>query len=211
MLLQAGQKLLFIGDSITDCGRREEAAPYGNGYVNIIRTLLAAQYPQLRLTVVNRGIGRNTSRDLRDRWAVDVLEEQPDWVTVMIGTNDVRRVFRNRAADAVPLPEYTAILQDLMVQTQRETAARLVLMTPYMIEADPAHPMRQAMERYGQALLEIARDHQALFVSVQEAFNTVLDCTQAEYWSDDQIHPNLLGHTVIALAWLKSVGIGLTP
>jgi lysophospholipase L1-like esterase len=209
MLLENGQKIVFIGDSITDCGRRNEGAPYGNGYVSIIRNLLLARYPELKLTVVNRGIGGNTSRDLRQRWAEDVLAEQPDWVSVMIGINDVWRVFRNRAADAVPLSEYSAILRELMTQTQHQTGARLLMMTPYMIEADSAHPMRQQMDRFGEAVREIAAEHQAVFVSVQEAFNAVLAYSSPIDWSEDQVHPNPPGHTVIALAWLRAVGFTL--
>jgi hypothetical protein len=33
--LQDGQTVVFIGDSITDCGRREAQAPYGSGYVRL--------------------------------------------------------------------------------------------------------------------------------------------------------------------------------
>jgi lysophospholipase L1-like esterase len=206
MLLQNGQKIVFIGDSITDCGRRDEYAPYGNGYVNMIRNMLLAQYPMLKLTIVNRGIGRNTSRDLRQRWNDDVLAEQPDWVSVMIGINDVRRVFRNRAADAVPLPEYSSILRELMAQTQQHTSARLILMTPYMIEPDASHPMRAQMDLFGNAVREIAHDCQAIFISVQQAFNTVLQHTTPADWSEDQVHPNQPGHMVIALEWLRAIG-----
>ena len=31
--VQDGETMLFIGDSITDCGRRAAEAPLGNGYV----------------------------------------------------------------------------------------------------------------------------------------------------------------------------------
>src|SRR5690348_15741918 len=38
VIFEQGQKVLFIGDSITDCGRREGPhAPYGNGYVALAR------------------------------------------------------------------------------------------------------------------------------------------------------------------------------
>ena len=36
------QKILFIGDSITDCGRRDANAPFGSGYVNLVRALVTA-------------------------------------------------------------------------------------------------------------------------------------------------------------------------
>jgi len=37
-----GDKILFQGDSITDCGRREDPFGIGTGYVSIIKGALAA-------------------------------------------------------------------------------------------------------------------------------------------------------------------------
>jgi hypothetical protein len=67
MLFEANQKIVFIRDSITDCGRRDTAAPHGDGYVSLVRSLLLARYPQRQLTIVNKGSGGNTMRDLTAR------------------------------------------------------------------------------------------------------------------------------------------------
>ncbi len=39
-----GETMLFIGDSITDCGRRGAEAPLGSGYVSLFRDLATAPY-----------------------------------------------------------------------------------------------------------------------------------------------------------------------
>ena len=78
MLFGSGQKIVFIGDSITDCGRCGRAAPYGDGYVSLVRNLVLARYPHLGLTVVNRGVAGDTTRELAARWQRDVLAERPD-------------------------------------------------------------------------------------------------------------------------------------
>ncbi len=136
MLFEATQKIVFIGDSITDCGRRDEAAPYGNGYVSVVRSLLLARYPERQLRIVNQGIGGNTTRDLAARWKQDVIAERPDWLSVMIGINDVWRTYDSNGVGAVGLEEYTATLRDLLSQTRVTTSARLILAEPYMIEPD---------------------------------------------------------------------------
>jgi lysophospholipase L1-like esterase len=64
MLLGSDRKIVFIGDSITDCGRRGAAAPLGDGYVSLVNSLLMARYPALKPTIVNRGVGGDTVRDL---------------------------------------------------------------------------------------------------------------------------------------------------
>ena len=115
MIFSANQRIVFIGDSITDCGRRDDAAPFGRGYVSMVRNLLGARYPELHLTVLNRGVSGNTVRDLAARWEHDVIDERPDWLSVEIGINDVWRTFRpGREGDAVPLAEYEATLRRLL-------------------------------------------------------------------------------------------------
>lgn len=139
----AGEKVVFIGDSITDCGRRTELfGPYGRGYVNLVRAMLHARYPEHGLTIVNRGIGGNTIRNLSARWQQDVLDEEPDWLAVKIGINDVGRLILGLMTDYVPLDEYEATYRSLLRQTPAVTNGKLILMEPYVIEppvqGDPA-------------------------------------------------------------------------
>jgi lysophospholipase L1-like esterase len=139
LIFAKDQKIEFIGDSITDCGRRGGAdgagphVPYGNGYVHLARAFLLARYGQLGLEIVNRGIGGNTVRDLDRRWEQDVIAEQPDWLSIKIGINDVWRLVANRLADHVPLAEYETTLRKLLDRTKSATRARLIFMEPYVI------------------------------------------------------------------------------
>lgn len=208
MLFEVGQKIVLIGDSITDAERRGRAAPHGDGYVRMVRNFLIARYPQLGLTLLNRGVGGNTTRDLAERWDQDVLAERPDWLSVCIGINDVWRLYGDAPYDAVPLPEYTATLHRLLGQAQA-SGARLIVMEPYMIESDRREPMRHHMDMYSAAVQELAVQHEAILVRTQAAFDAVLEYTPSTAWSDDQIHPNEPGYAVIALAWLRAVGFEL--
>jgi lysophospholipase L1-like esterase len=209
MLFGPREKILFIGDSITDCGRRGPDAPFGNGYVSMVRSLLLARYPDLKLSFANRGIGGDTTRHLAARWSEDVIRERPDWLSVKIGINDVWRGFGENVHEAVPLAEYTATLRGLLTQAREETGARLILMEPYMIEPDRAQPMRRTMDRYGAAVGELAGEFDAVLVRTQAAFDTALEHSTPGDWADDQVHPGPAGHAVIALAFLRAVGFEL--
>ena len=158
-----GEKIVFIGDSITDCGRRtEQDGPYGKGYVSLVRALLHARYPAHGLTIVNRGIGGNTIRDLAARWQEDVLNEAPDWLSVKIGINDVGRLIAGNLADHVRLDEYEATYRSLLQQTPAVANGKLILMEPYVIAppvlGDPA-------AKSGISLAEVQQQFGALRAS----------------------------------------------
>ncbi len=207
MLFTAHQRILFIGDSITDCGRRDAAAPYGNGYVSMVRNLLVARYPELGLTILNRGNSGNTTSDLAARWEHDAIAERPDWLSLKIGINDCWRLFAvGREAEAVRLPEYEATLRRLLDRTLFATSARLILMQPYMIEPDKSQPIRHKMDAYSAVVTKLAAEYGAVLVPTQAAWDAALAHTQPTDWTEDHIHPSAPGHMVIALAFLRAVG-----
>jgi len=213
MRIEPGSKLVMIGDSITDCGRARPIGEgrdcYGNGHVNLVWAALEAVCPERNIRVVNMGLGGNTVRDMKARWQTDVLDLRPDWLSVMIGINDVWRQFDAalRPELGVPLGEYERTLDDLLART-RGRLKGLVLMTPYFIEPDPAEPMRAMMDRYGAVVKALAARHEAIFVDTQAAFGRVLKHRHPMMLAWDRVHPNTAGHAILARAFLEAVGVG---
>ncbi|MFC8849221.1 MULTISPECIES: SGNH/GDSL hydrolase family protein [unclassified Micromonospora] len=207
MLLGAGQRVVFIGDSITDCGRRDSAAPFGDGYASLVRAFVDARHPELGLTWVNRGVGGDTVRDLAARWDADAVAERPDWLSVMIGINDIWRAFSpGQEAEAVPIDEYERTLRALLRRAVAATGCRLVLADPFLIEADVDEPQRAETDRYAAVVAAAARDFDAVHVATQAAFDRVLAHSPSSRWADDRVHPGLPGHAVIADAFLNALG-----
>lgn len=97
----------------------------GKGYVALVDALLATAYPELSIRVTNMGIGGNTVRDLKARWQTDVIDLQPDWLTIMIGINDVWRQFDQPfiPESHVLLEEYEQTLEELVTATQQRLQA----------------------------------------------------------------------------------------
>ena len=210
MQFKAGQKIVMIGDSITDAGRRDIEPPYGVGYMTLVRSFVTALHPELGLRWENRGIGGDTVRNLDARWTADVVDERPDVLTVMIGINDVWRAFGDKPHEAVPEDEYRATLTRLIRAAQDSADPDLYVGSPYMIEADRSDPMRAAMDARGAIAREVAADVGATFIDVQAAFDRVLTCSESGDWADDRIHPNQPGHAVIAVEFLRAFGIGVS-
>lgn len=60
-----------------------------NAYPSRLAAMLQADYPGIRVRVVNRGIGGETGTDMEARIARDVLPEKPDLVIWQVGSNAV--------------------------------------------------------------------------------------------------------------------------
>jgi len=211
MKIHSNSTLLMIGDSITDCGRARPIAEgvnwdLGNGYVSLIQALLGATCPGHNIRIRNTGISGNTVRDLAARWQSDVLDLKPDWLSIMIGINDVWRQFDAPLQTEwhVSLDEYASILEQL-VRTTRPQLKGLVLMTPYFIEPNRADPMRAMMDRYGEVVRQLAGQYQAILVDTQAAFECVLTEVHPMALASDRVHPNLAGHMILARAFLKAL------
>ncbi len=212
MKIHKGSKLLFIGDSITDCGRSRPVAeglfdPLGKGYVNIVSGLLGAGCPGHGIRVVNMGNSGDNVRALKSRWQTDVIDLKPDWLSIMIGVNDVWRQFDMPliTESHVHIDEYKRTLEELVSST-RPLLKGLVLMSPHYIEPNRKDPMRAMMDSYGAAVRKIAAKHDAFFVDTQAAFDEVLKHCHPNALAWDRVHPNIPGHTVFAKAFLKAVG-----
>src|SRR5262245_10927149 len=138
--LAVKSKLLMIGDSITDAGRARPVGEgrgdaIGRGYVMMVDALLNAVYPEQQIRVVNQGVSGNTVRDLKARWQADVLDLKPDWVSVMIGANDVWRQFDlpRQTEKHVLIDEYEKTLEELVQQTL-PTVKGVILIGPFYLE-----------------------------------------------------------------------------
>ena len=212
MKIAANSKLVMIGDSITDCGRAlpvgEGLGPaLGTGYVSLVDALLRTAVPTANIRIINMGTSGHTIRDLQIRWQTDVLDLQPDWLSIMIGINDVWRHFDSPLQKEmhVSLAEYGRVLNQL-VATTRPQLQGLVLLTPYFIESNQHDPMRAMMDSYGQVVREVASDHDAAFVDTQAAFDRVLAHMHPMLLAWDRVHPSLTGHMILARAFVQAIG-----
>jgi lysophospholipase L1-like esterase len=211
MKIEKGNRLVFIGDSITDCGRSRPIGEgffdaLGTGYVSLVAGHLMAFHPQEHIRVINVGTSGNTVRDLWARWQTDVVDLAPDWLSVMIGINDVWRQFDTplQSEWGVPLDEYERTLEEL-VRVTRPHLKGLVMMTPYLIEPNAAEPMRAKMDQYGAVVKKVAQQVDAICVDTQAAFNHVLEHIHPMTLAWDRVHPNVAGHLILAKAFLDAV------
>ena len=212
MLLEKNDTLLFIGDSISDYERKRPVGEglfnaLGHSYVACAGALLNCMYPELHLRVINLGVSGNQVRDLDARWQTDVMDLKPQWVSVLIGINDVWRQF-----DCPQMPETHVSLQEY-----EETYARLIertlpqvkgmiLMTPYYMEPNRQDPMRARMDEYGAVVRKLADKYHLTFVDLQAGWDRLFQHMHSTNIAWDRVHPNQTGCMYIAKQFLQAIG-----
>lgn len=210
MILPQYSKLIMIGDSITDCNRNHPIADNlnnsGNGYVKYVQAELRANHPESFLHIYNMGISGNTSQDLVNRWDTDVLQYKPDFVSIMIGVNDIWRQF-NRAYmqnPGIELAQYTKNVTEMIEKTKNNTK-QIFLLTPFICETNKDEPFRKQIDSFGLALKKIANEFKLIFIDVQAAMDHNMKFQHPCTIANDRVHPSPGGNRIIANAFLKAI------
>ena len=87
------KRLLFIGDSITDCDHLWDfhSKALGNGWVRMVSDYMDRISDEYE--VINCGFNGFTTTDLLYYWQKNGKALRPDVVTVLIGVNDIAEYF----------------------------------------------------------------------------------------------------------------------
>jgi acyl-CoA thioesterase-1 len=191
--------ILFIGDSITDSGRLDDAPDFlGEGYVRVVSERL----PDRR--IINVGISGNRAVDLRDRWQIDVVEQAPEILSVYVGINDTwRRYDENDPTSAASFEDdYRACLADL------GGAATLILIEPFVLPvSEEQEHWHEDLDEKRAVVARLAAEFGAGFVPLQSLLAAAAEDHGASALAADGVHPTELGHRMIADAWLEVAGL----
>ncbi|QSF46948.1 SGNH/GDSL hydrolase family protein [Paenibacillus tianjinensis] len=207
MGLKDNDVIVFIGDSITDCGRNyEDASSLGVGYALMVAARLGLQYPEKKLAFFNRGINGNRVVDLQERWDRDCLRLNPTWVSIYIGVNDTWRYMDS--GQETTAAQFEAAYRDLIDRTKKSSEAKLVLVEPFVLPVpDDRKTWRRDLDPKIHVVRELAREYGALLVPLDGLFAAASMKAEPAFWAGDGVHPSPAGHALIADAWLKAVGV----
>ncbi len=207
--LRRNDRILFQGDSITDAGRdRENPFNLGNGYVAILKGLIHGFYPELNAIILNRGNGGDRTTELLQRWDADCLALKPDVLSIKIGVNDVWRLAGEwNGQKHVPLKEFAANLDTLVTQARGKGIERIVLISPTTITPEADTPMNNMLGEYAEAVKQLAQRFNAVYVDARTPLLNARANDPKTSWTPDGCHPSISGHTLVAVAWLKAVGL----
>lgn len=206
-LIRENDRVLFIGDSVTDAGRdQDDPTHLGTGYVRFIADALRFGDWKSKVTVLNRGISGNRIEDLKQRWTTDCLDLKPDVVSVLIGINDTWR--RYDRGQITTVAAYEADYRNILDRARAESDIRLVLIEPFMLSIRPEQDeWREDLDPRIRVVRTIADEYQATLVQADLAFQKAAQAVAAGDLADDGVHPSFIGHRLLAAEWLRAVGL----
>jgi acyl-CoA thioesterase-1 len=183
--------IVFIGDSITDAGRRTDPdRQLGDGYVRLVAAELANRGDDR--SIVNTGISGDRAVDLRDR-------------SVYVGINDTWRRFDSDSPTSAD--EFAATYWTLLDDAQTRLAPRFILMEPFVVPVtnEQKHWGADDLDAKRAVVASLADEFGAAFVPLQ----SILDAAAAQNGgaaaiAADGVHPTSLGSSLIAGAWLAA-------
>jgi lysophospholipase L1-like esterase len=154
---------------------------------------------------LNTGISGNTLLDLERRWQRDVIDLKPDWLSVMIGINDVwQQVGIPFLFPNLNKKSYEKTFRKL-IQSVANNVRGIILMTPYYLELNKRDPMRKLMDEYGDIVKKLSTEFSTMCVDTQAAFDLYMENHPEDSLSLDKVHPNLTGYQIIAESFIKVI------
>ena len=204
--------ILFMGDSITDCQRNRESDSYlGGGYATMAAGELGVQKPYT-YKFLNRGISGNRIVDLHARIKKDMICLKPDYISILIGINDVWHEYTEQNGVSA---EKFEILYDLMIRElqQELPGVKIMILEPFVLPGSKTRTDKENPGRWeyfstqtplrAATAKRIAEKYGLVFVPLQERFSKVNENAPDGYWLRDGVHPTPAGHGLIRQAWLE--------
>lgn len=193
---EPGTTVAGIGDSITDDLL---------SWFEILRHLFAESRPESEVRFVNAGISGDTTSRLLSR-VLYVLEEEPAWILILIGTNDVPFVREPPTKTLVSREETAGNLRALRDLTKSKSDVRLVWMTPPPVNEDRTASVpagqpawrNEDLKKVARLVCEVAGKDPV--VDLGKAFG---DPANLELLLPDGLHPSLTGQKTIAAALVE--------
>ena len=176
----------------------------GHGYVRKITELITAKYPERDIAYVNKGIGGDIVEGLENRWDTDVIAEAPKWLSVKIGINNASRQYGEGIASEEYLPVWEACYRRILTRAKTELDASLFLFEIFYIEEDVDAPRPLDVDAYNASIHKLAEEFDARLIPTNAAFDSAVAARPGALWTtQDGVHPNAEGHTLMALEFLK--------
>lgn len=205
--------ILFQGDSITDAGRSYERDDIrGRGYATMVSGELGLSYPE-EYEFINRGISGNRIVDIYARMKRDIINLKPDYMSLLIGVNDVWHDF-SESPNGVATDKFEKVYS-MLIEELKEALPdlKMMILEPFVlkgsgtsegINGEDIYPaFRADVLDKAAAAKRVSEKYNIPFIPLQEKFDSLYNPENPSYWLIDGVHPNAPGHALITREWIK--------
>ena len=190
--------IVFIGDSVT------RSTPFylfwrPKGYVRHIEKAFDS-----RVQIINSGRDGDCLVDLIPRWETDVLNHDPQIVSIDIGVNDTLRSF-GKGLQVVET-DFESNYRRIIERTLESGVTTVVLCEPFII------PLKSTMQSWREDLQErlfviknLAVEYGLTLIDFDRHLNEISQEINPRRITKDGIHPTNFGSQIMAQLWSKLV------
>lgn len=203
--LKKGDRIVFLGDSITQAG----VGP--KGYVTLVGKTLAEKHKHLGIEVIGAGISGNKVPDLQRRAEKDVIAKKPTVVVIYIGINDVWHGEKDPTKGTSP-DKFEAGLKEVIGKCTA-AGARVILCTPSVIGERPngSNALDARLDEYSAIGRKVAGELNIQLCDLRKAFVEHIqannpDKAEKGILTSDRVHLNDAGNKFVADVMLKALG-----
>lgn len=199
--VKKGEKIAFLGDSITQLGKSK--TPY-MGYLHLVIDGLARS--GVKAEAVPAGISGHKSIQMLARVDKDVIGKKPQWMLLSCGVNDVWHGKRG-----VALPDYKKNITAIVDKAQK-AGIKVVIMTASMIREDAKNQFNTTLKDYNDFLRTLAKEKKCLLADInaemqKEVYSRELAVIKGNKLTYDGVHMNGRGHMMMASVILETFGV----
>jgi lysophospholipase L1-like esterase len=203
--LKKGDKIVFLGDSITQGGGGK------TGYITLVKAALDEKNQDLAVETINAGISGNKVPDLQKRVERDVIKRMPQVVFIYIGINDVWHGEKN-PANGTPKDKFEDGLKEVIGKITA-SGAKVIVCTPTVIgeKKDGGNKLDKQLDEYADVSRKVAKELKLPLCDLRKAFIEQLKVDNKEdkasgVLTGDSVHLNAAGNKLVADTMLKMLG-----
>lgn len=207
-----GMTVLFQGDSVTDCGRdrslSEGIESMGNGYPRIFNQVYDTLFPDNKVKFVNKGVSGDKTCNLLERYDEDFKAINPDFISIMIGINNTWRNFDS--GENFTAEEFGKEYEELLAKIKADMPdAKILIIEQFAFTAHPERDTWQEdLDGKRNETRRLAEKYADWFIPM---YDIMTEASETEFdmyaLSADGVHPEALGHSLIATEIFKTLGI----
>ncbi len=207
-------RIVCIGDSITKGIRpangKSKAVTADDTFCAQVQAMFRAK--GVNVEVINAGVGSDRTDGALKRLDDDVLAHNPQFVTIMFGTNDSVYDIGKRGP-RLSVKTYERNLREI-VNRVRSAGAEPVIMTEPLMGSDWLAPARNpvyaekglnySLGLFMEAARRVAHEMKTPLIDHYTRWEKAPK-SDVESWLSDGVHPNVVGHTIIAKTMMETL------